>query len=87
MSETTEQVQNQENAQPKFTKKPGGKPKKRVCQYCAEKSVYIDYKDSRLRRYVAENGKIIARRQMGTCAKHQRELTTAIKRARNVSLI
>ena len=83
MSETIEQQQDA----PRFSKKPGAKPKRRVCQYCVEKSVYIDYKDQRLRKYVTEKGKIIARRQTGVCAGHQRELASAIKRARTVSLI
>ena len=73
----------------KFTKKPGGKQiRKKPCAFCMEKSVYIDYKDiSRLRKYVTEKGKIIPRRQTGLCAAHQRELTTAIKRARTMSLL
>ena len=73
----------------KFSKKPMGKPiRKKPCSYCMEKSVYIDYKDvARLRKYVTEKGKIVPRRQTGLCAAHQRELTTAIKRARNMSLI
>jgi len=61
--------------------------KKRPCGFCMEKNVYIDYKDPRIKKYITEKGKIIARRQTGLCAKHQRELTTAIKRARNMSLI
>jgi len=75
---------------PRFaSKKPGGKPtRKKPCSYCLEKSVYIDYKDTnRLRKYVSEKGKITARRQTGICAKHQRELTAAIKRARQMSLM
>ena len=73
----------------KFSKKPGGKPaRKKPCAFCMEKSVYIDYKDiSRLRKYITEKGKIIPRRQTGLCAAHQRELTSAIKRARVMSLI
>ena len=62
--------------------------RKKVCQFCAEKSEYIDYKDvNKLKRYVTEKGKILPRRQTGCCAAHQRELTTAIKRARTVALL
>lgn len=62
--------------------------RKKVCAFCEEKVEYIDYKDvNKLRRYITEKGKIVPRRQTGTCAKHQRELTTAIKRARFMALI
>ena len=65
-----------------------GRRKKRVCQSCADKITSIDYKDiNKLRRYVSERGKILPRRITGNCAKHQRALTTAIKRARHVSLM
>jgi len=63
------------------------KSKRKSCHFCMEKSVYIDYKDPRIKKYVQENGKITARRQTGVCATHQRELTVAIKRARNVALV
>ena len=64
------------------------KTKKKVCAFCADKVEYIDYKDvARLRRYVSERAKILPRRITGTCAKHQRQLTTAIKRARIVALL
>ncbi len=64
------------------------KAKKKVCQFCADKVVYIDYKDvAKLRRFVSERAKILPRRITGTCAKHQRQLTTAIKRARHIALI
>ena len=72
----------------KFAKKPGKPTRKKPCAFCLEKSVYIDYKDiGRLRKYVTEKGKIVPRRQTGLCARHQREITTAIKRARNMSLL
>ncbi|MBQ4472769.1 MAG: 30S ribosomal protein S18 [Lachnospiraceae bacterium] len=62
--------------------------RKKVCAYCADKNVVIDYKDTaRLKRYVSERGKILPRRITGTCAKHQRALTSAIKRARHVALM
>jgi small subunit ribosomal protein S18 len=56
--------------------------------FCADKSESIDYKDiNKLRKYVTERGKILPRRISGNCAKHQRELTEAIKRARNIALL
>ena len=58
------------------------------CRFCIEKRSWVDYKDERtLRRYVSDRGKIVPRRQTGTCARHQRMLTTAIKRARHVALL
>lgn len=64
------------------------KESKKVCVFCAEKSEVIDYKNSaKLRKYMTEKGKIIPRRTTGVCAKHQRELTTAIKRARVMALL
>ena len=64
------------------------KSRKKVCAFCVDKIENIDYKDiARLRRYMSERGKILPRRVTGTCARHQRELTTAIKRARQVALL
>lgn len=64
------------------------KAKKKVCQFCVDKVEYIDYKDvAKLRRFVSERAKILPRRITGTCAKHQRQLTTAIKRARHIALL
>ncbi len=66
----------------------GRKGRKKVCQFCVEKAETIDYKDvAKLRRYTSERAKILPRRVTGTCAKHQRELTTAIKRARHLALL
>ena len=60
----------------------------RVCQFCTDRNVTIDYKNvDLLRRYVTEDGKIRPRRQTGTCARHQRELARAIKRARHLALL
>jgi small subunit ribosomal protein S18 len=60
----------------------------KVCRFCEDKAVNISYKDDRmLRRFVTERGKVIPRRMTGTCARHQRELTTAIKRARNIAVL
>ncbi|NOZ55249.1 MAG: 30S ribosomal protein S18 [Calditrichaeota bacterium] len=62
--------------------------RKRVCRFCEEGEIYIDYKDERkLRRFITEQGKIIPRRTSGTCAKHQRQLVRAIKRARHLALL
>ena len=64
------------------------RPIKKVCAFFQEKSEHIDYKDvAKLRKYITEKGKILPRRITGTCAKHQREITTAIKRARQVALL
>ncbi len=64
------------------------KGRKKVCTFCVDKVESIDYKDvSKLRRFTSERAKILPRRVTGTCAKHQRELTTAIKRARYVALL
>ncbi len=64
------------------------KAKKKVCTFCVDKIEYIDYKDvARLRRYISDRAKILPRRITGTCAKHQRQLTEAIKRARHVALL
>ena len=72
-------------------RRPNGKmrrSKKKVCAFCSEKAESIDYKDvAKLRKYVTERGKILPRRISGTCAKHQRQLTDAIKRSRNIALL
>ena len=62
--------------------------KRKVCNFCVEKSTSIDYKDvPKLKKYLSERSKILPRRITGTCAKHQRELTIAIKRARHIGLL
>lgn len=62
--------------------------RKKVCQFCADKVTAIDYKDTKkLQKFVTERGKILPRRVTGTCAKHQRKLTAAIKIARQVALL
>ena len=64
------------------------KARKKTCQFCVDKVTDIDYKDvAKLRRYVSERAKILPRRITGTCAKHQRQLTIAIKRARIIALL
>ncbi len=64
------------------------RPKRKACAFCVDKVEFIDYKDvAKLRRYVTERAKILPRRISGCCAKHQRELTVAIKRARYMALL
>ena len=67
----------------------GGRgPRRKVCAFCVDKIAYIDYKDiNRLRRFTNERGKILPRRMSGNCAKHQRQLSEAIKRARAIALM
>ncbi len=73
------------NARPQ---RPMMRRRKKVCIFCADKVDFIDYKDSaKLRKFISERGKILPRRISGTCSKHQRELNTAIKRARQVALL
>ena len=68
------------------SERPGGRGK--VCQFCVDKIDSIDYKDvARLRRFMSERAKILPRRVTGTCARHQRDLTVAIKRARQIALL
>lgn len=62
--------------------------KRKFCRFCADKISFIDYKDLKgLRSYMTERGKILTRKMTGTCASHQRELTTAVKRARYIALL
>ncbi len=65
-----------------------GKPRRKICAFCADKSKSIDYKDTmKLKRFLTERGKIQPRRTSGVCAKHQRHLAMAIKRARMMALL
>ena len=62
--------------------------RRKVCRFCTDKKLDIDYKDSKILRYfITERGKIIPRRISGNCAKHQREVTIAVKRARNIAIL
>ena len=64
------------------------RPRKKVCSFCVDKVDHIDYKDAgKRRRFITERGKILPRRISGNCAKHQRQVTLAIKRARNIALL
>ena len=68
-------------------KRGGSRRRKKVCVFCGENNA-IDYKDTaKLRKYVSERGKILPRRVTGTCAKHQRAITVAVKRARHIALM
>ena len=69
-------------------KNRGGRRKKRVCAFCFDKVDIVDYKDfGKLRKFISERGKILPRRMTGTCARHQRPLTVAIKRARHIAVL
>ncbi len=69
-------------------RRPMRRRKKKVCVFCGKKDNVIDYKDTnKLKRYISERGKILPRRITGNCAKHQRALTVAIKRARHLALM
>lgn len=66
----------------------GRRPRRKVCSFCVDHVEDIDYKDiGKLRRYITERGKILPHRISGNCAKHQRQVTRAIKRARNIALL
>lgn len=68
--------------------RPNNRRRRKVCQFCVDKCQYIDYKDTvRLRRFMSERSKILPRRTTGVCAAHQRQLMTAIKRARQIALL
>ena len=72
----------------KNDRRPNKKGRRKVCAFCVEKVECIDYKDvNKLNKFTSDRAKILPRRVTGTCAKHQRELTTAIKRARQVALM
>ena len=79
---------NKEKADAPMKRRGGMRRRKKVCVFCGEENAVIDFKDTaKLRKYVSERGKILPRRITGTCAKHQRALTTAVKRARHVALM
>ncbi len=66
----------------------GASHRKKVCRFCADTDYILDYKDVRLvQSFISEHGRIIPRRISGNCANHQRKLTTAVKRARNIALV
>lgn len=68
--------------------RPRSRKRKKVCQFCVDKCTHIDYKElTKIRKFMSERSKILPRRTTGTCAVHQRQLTEAIKRARQIALI
>jgi small subunit ribosomal protein S18 len=69
-------------------RRPGGGGRRKVCRFCADKTLTVDYKDVRtLQSFITEGGKIVPSRTSGNCAKHQRQLSVAIKRARIIALL
>ncbi len=79
-----------DSGQERRPRRPGGRyvPRRKVCLFCVDKVAYVDYKDlGRIGRYVSDRGKIESRRKMGTCARHQRGLAVALKRARHMALL
>lgn len=78
-----------EGNRPPYRNQGGPRPRRRkVCQFCVDRNGEIDYKDAvKLRKFMSERAKIIPRRVTGTCARHQRELTVAIKRSRQIALL
>ena len=79
----------QKSDKPARPRRAGGfRSRRKVCVFCSEKAKPIDYKDvATLRKYISERGKILPRRITGTCAKHQRAITLAVKRARHVAIM
>ena len=76
------------NGNKKRAQKKERRPKRKVCNFCAERTSDLDYKDvTRLRKFISERGKILPRRISGNCARHQRMLTTSVKRARVIAFL
>ncbi|MDJ0763530.1 MAG: 30S ribosomal protein S18 [Myxococcota bacterium] len=70
------------------SRRRGGGRRRRVCRFCADKTQTVDYKDPQgIRYFITDRGKIVPRRISGNCAKHQRQVSLAIKRARNIALM
>jgi len=89
-NEVVEEVESERNDAPaqRMMQRPNRNRRKKVCTFCADSVEHIDYKDvARLKKCTSERGKILPRRISGCCAKHQRQLTLAIKRARHVALL
>lgn len=84
--EQTTEVRSEAAQRP--AQRPFNRRRKKVCTFCADKIEHIDYKDiNRLKKCVSDRAKILPRRISGACAKHQRQITVAIKRARHVALM
>lgn len=88
-AEKTERTERPERRERPQRRDMGGRGRRRkVCNFCVDRVEFIDYKDiARLRRFLSDRGKILPRRVTGTCARHQREMTTAIKRSRQIALL
>ena len=81
-------AENKETKNSRRWEKPRYVPRRKICSFCKDKITVIDYKDAmKLRQYISDRGKIEPRRKTGTCAKHQRLLATAVKRARYLALL
>ncbi len=88
MAEPYNRNRNRDNDDKNERRSKARRPRRRVCSFCVDKVEQIDYKEvDRLRLFLTERGKILPRRVSGCCAKHQRKLTQAIKRARIVALL
>lgn len=88
VEETAPAAERTESAPQRMAQRPNRNRRKKVCAFCADGIDEIDYKDvNRLKKCVSERSKILPRRISGTCAKHQRQLTVAVKRARHMALI
>ena len=88
VEETTANTERTEAAPQRMAQRPNRNRRKKVCMFCADSIDYIDYKDTvRLRKCISERAKILPRRISGTCAKHQRQITLSIKRARHIALM
>ncbi len=71
-----------------MAKPPVRKPKKKICIFCKDQDLFIDYKDTTLlRKYISDRGKIRARRVTGNCSQHQRDIAVAVKNSREVALL
>lgn len=84
-----EETKKEYTPRPERSERPQrGRRRRKVCSFCVDKIDCVDYKDiAKLRKYMSERGKILPRRMTGTCARHQRQLTEAIKRARHIALL
>lgn len=88
MSDAKKRENNKESNEKKIVRPFRRKSRRKVCQFCVDKVEHIDYKDAaKLKKFLSEKGKILPRRISGNCAKHQRQMTTAIKRARHIAIL
>lgn len=88
MADTMENTETKDKTGAQRDRKRRFQVKKKVCRFCVDKAPFIDYKDVKtLKMFITERGKILPRRISGNCSTHQRQLTTAIKRSRNIALL